>query len=42
MKTAYIPRPLENGPDTQIDTAPEDYIDLIAIDFLDLHNKLTI
>jgi len=42
MKTAYVPRPLENGPDTQIDTASEDYIDLIAIDFLDLHNKLTI
>jgi 2-haloacid dehalogenase len=42
MATAYIPRPLENGPETQVDSKPEDYIDIIGTDFIDLNTKLTI
>ena len=41
MKTAYVPRPLEHGSTTVVDTNPEAYIDIIAEDFVDLSNKLS-
>ena len=41
MRTAYIPRPFEHGPNTVLDKEPEDYIDIIAEDFIELSNRLT-
>ena len=41
MKTAYVPRPLEHGSTTVVDTNPESYIDIVAEDFVDLSNKLS-
>ena len=41
MKTAYVPRPLEHGSTTVVDTNPEVYIDIVAEDFVDLSNKLS-
>ena len=41
MKTAYVPRPLEHGSTTVVDTNPEAYIDIVAEDFVDLSNKLS-
>ena len=40
MLTAYIPRPQEFGPNTQIDDETEDYIDIVAKDIIDLATKL--
>ncbi len=40
MKTAYVPRPLEHGPNTKTDEGFEEYIDIMAKDFIDLSNKL--
>lgn len=40
FQTAYIPRPLETGPDTKVDRAPETFIDIIADDLIDLSNKI--
>ena len=40
MLTAYIPRPQEFGPNTQIDDKTEDYIDIVAKDIIDLATKL--
>ena len=42
MATAYIPRPFEHGSRTQPDLNTEDYIDITAIDFVDLYNQLMI
>ena len=40
LKTAFIPRPFEHGPRREIDTSPEDWIDLVASDFEDLALKM--
>ena len=40
MSTAYVLRPLEHGT-TTFDDRPEEFIDLIASDFIDLNDKLT-
>ena len=36
FKTAYVPRPLERGPDRVIDTTPDPQFDVNATDFMDL------
>jgi 2-haloacid dehalogenase len=41
LKTAFIPRPLENGPGHPIDSASEPFIDIVALDFIDLAAKLS-
>ncbi len=41
MRTAYVPRPYEHGLDVEVDREPEEYIDIIADDFIDLSEKLT-
>ena len=40
FKTAYIPRPVELGPETKIDRSPETYIDVVADDMIDLSRKI--
>lgn len=40
FKTAYIPRPLETGPETKVDRSPESYIDVVADDLIDLSKKI--
>ncbi len=40
FRTAFIPRPQEFGPATKVDGKPEDYIDVMAADFVDLAAKL--
>lgn len=40
FKTAFVPRPLEYGPDRDIDTMPDPAFDVNATDFLDLAAKL--
>ena len=40
MMTGYIPRPNEHGPNTIVDTTPEDYIDIIGENFVDFANKM--
>ena len=40
LKTAFIPRPGEHGPDREIDASPEDWIDVVATDFDDLAAKM--
>lgn len=40
FKTAYIPRPLETGPETKVDRSPETFIDIIADDLIDLSKKV--
>lgn len=39
LKTAFVPRPTEHGPDQTTDLAPADTWDLIAEDFTDLARK---
>ena len=41
LKTAFVPRPTEHGPDQTIDLAADEDWDVIATDFLDLHRRLT-
>jgi len=36
FKTAFVPRPLEYGPDQEVDTTPDSRFDITATDFLDL------
>ena len=36
LKTAFVPRPLEFGPDRQPDPTPEPSFDVVAVDFRDL------
>ena len=38
--TAFVSRPLEFGPDRQVDTVSNDDVDFVASDFLDLAGKL--
>jgi len=40
FKTAYIPRPLETGPETKVDRSAEPYIDVVADDLIDLSKKI--
>ena len=40
MPTAFVPRPLEFGPERPVDTDPEPWIDVVASDFEDLAAKL--
>jgi 2-haloacid dehalogenase len=40
MRTAFVPRPTEHGPEQTTDLEPEDDWDLVARDFLDLADKL--
>jgi 2-haloacid dehalogenase len=40
LKTAWVIRPLEHGPNQVIDTAPDPSFDVTATDFLDLAAKL--
>jgi 2-haloacid dehalogenase len=40
FKTAYIPRPLELGPQTNVDRSPETYIDIVADNLIDLCKKI--
>ena len=40
VKTAYVPRPLEYGPDREIDTTPDPSFDLFETDFNDLADRL--
>ena len=42
MMTGYIPRPKEHGPNTTVDSNPEDYIDIIGENFVDFANKMQI
>ncbi|HEV8341451.1 MAG TPA: haloacid dehalogenase type II [Candidatus Binatia bacterium] len=41
LKTAWVIRPLEHGPNQVIDTAPDPSFDVTATDFLDLAAKLS-
>ena len=40
MMTGYIPRPKEHGPNTTVDSNPEDYIDIIGENFVAFANKM--
>jgi len=40
LKTAFVKRPLEFGPEARPDLSPEDGLDVIAEDFLDLARRL--
>ena len=40
MRTAYVPRPFEHGPNTEVDNSSENYIDIMANNFIDLSEKL--
>ena len=40
FRTAFIPRPLEYGPDRETDTESEHEVDVVASDFIDLAVKL--
>lgn len=40
FRTAWVPRPLEYGPDREVDTTPEPEFDHTAEDFLDLARRL--
>ncbi len=40
FKAAFVPRPLEHGPEVEVDTTPEREFDINAVDFLDLARQL--
>ncbi|WP_235023555.1 haloacid dehalogenase type II [Caballeronia glebae] len=40
LLTAFVPRPFENGPGTEVDTLPESYIDVLASDLPQLASLL--
>jgi 2-haloacid dehalogenase len=40
FRTAFVPRPLERGPDRQVDTSPAPDFDVVADDFIELAAKL--
>ena len=40
LKTAFVSRPLEHGPGREVDTSPEDWIDVFANDIEDLALKM--
>jgi 2-haloacid dehalogenase len=41
MMTGYVPRAKEHGENTVVDYAEEDYIDIMADDFIDLSKKMS-
>ncbi len=41
MMTGYVPRAKEHGENTVVDYAEEDYIDMMADDFIDLSKKMS-
>ena len=40
MKTCFVPRPLEHGPNRNFDSSPEPWIDIVAVDFIDFANQM--
>ena len=40
LRTAFVPRPMEHGPDREVDVETEDWIDVTGSDFNDLASKL--
>ena len=42
LKTAFVPRPQEYGPNREVDTTPDAAFDVVATDFNDLADKLGI
>ena len=40
LRTAFIPRPMEHGPDQTSDLGPEEHWDIVAGDLMDLANQL--
>jgi len=40
FRAAFVSRPLEYGPDVEVDTSPESEFDINAVDFLDLARQL--
>ena len=40
MKAAFVSRPMEHGPDREVDTTPEPDFDFCADDFEDLARQL--
>ena len=40
LHTAFVPRPLEHGPDSHLDLTPDPSFDLVATDFEDLARQL--
>ena len=40
LKTGFVPRPGEHGPDVEIDTTPEDWIDVMGSDFNDFAKNM--
>ncbi len=40
LKAAFVPRPLEFGPDKKFDLTPDKSFDIVASDFLDLADQL--
>ncbi|MGX4773978.1 haloacid dehalogenase type II [Bradyrhizobium guangdongense] len=42
MKTAFVPRPLEFGPDATPDVSPESWFDIYATSFIELADRLQV
>ena len=40
LHTAFVPRPMEHGPDREVDVETEDWIDVTGSDFNDLASRL--
>jgi len=40
LRTAFVPRPMEHGPEREVDVETEDWIDVTGSDFNDLASKL--
>ena len=40
LRSAFVPRPLERGPNAQLDLTPDPSFDVVAQDFVDLAQKL--
>ncbi len=40
LKTGFVPRPQEHGPDVVVDTTPDPSFDVVAVDFTDLARQM--
>jgi 2-haloacid dehalogenase len=40
LKTAFVPRPLEHGPERRPDPTPDPSFNVVATDFVDLAAKM--
>lgn len=40
FRAAFVPRPLEHGPEGKVDTSPDPSFDVTAADFIELAAKL--